>query len=341
MAKTNFQIFNEGNTPERTYNDSEYKEATQRLGGVMPGMALSRMHNKMYYQWSAMCKAIADFIVSHGDDCMDNDVAGISAAIGRAIAGSVGNAITTHNTAPDAHEKRFAALKAALDGYLPLTGGVLSNTLVFNNQGTQILGKINESDYYGIAGIRENENDGLLAICVADDGNEGIAVRQCGNNDGFHFGDFGKVVREARLLDKNGNTRFPGTVFAGNFHGNLQGNADTIGGKSLQWILDRINDTRTGIVAQSLGQNGYVKFANGFIAQWGHCRWGNVMFPISFSTTYSAVASTDHPEQKLAVCSVCNQNWEYTHVGYALDRMRVVQFGGTEDNFVFWQAMGF
>ena len=41
MAKTNYQIFNEENAPERTYNDSEYKEATQRVGGVMPGMALS------------------------------------------------------------------------------------------------------------------------------------------------------------------------------------------------------------------------------------------------------------------------------------------------------------
>lgn len=78
MAKTNFQIFNEENAPERTYNDSEYKEATQRLGGVMPGMALSRMHNKMYYQWSAMCKAIANLIVNHGHDCMDSDVEGIT-----------------------------------------------------------------------------------------------------------------------------------------------------------------------------------------------------------------------------------------------------------------------
>lgn len=78
MAKTNFQIFNEENTPERTYNDSEYKEATQRLSGVMPGMALSRMHNKMYYQWSSMCKAIANLIVNRGRDCMDNDVEGIT-----------------------------------------------------------------------------------------------------------------------------------------------------------------------------------------------------------------------------------------------------------------------
>mgnify|MGYP003357392142 CR=1 FL=1 len=85
MAKTNYQIFNEENAPERTYNDSEYKEATQRVGGVMPGMALSRMHNKMYYQWSAMCKAIASLIVNRGRDCMDSDVEGITKALDETI----------------------------------------------------------------------------------------------------------------------------------------------------------------------------------------------------------------------------------------------------------------
>lgn len=92
MAKTNFQIFNEDNAPERTYNDSEYKEATQRIGGVMPGMALSRMHNKMYYQWSAMCKAIANLIVKHGHDCMDNDVEGITRGLDEAISSAAANA---------------------------------------------------------------------------------------------------------------------------------------------------------------------------------------------------------------------------------------------------------
>ena len=92
MAKTNFQIFNEENTPERTYNDSEYKEATQRLGGVMPGMALSRMHNKMYYQWSAMCKAIANLIVNHGHDCMDNDVEGITRYLEESITSAAADA---------------------------------------------------------------------------------------------------------------------------------------------------------------------------------------------------------------------------------------------------------
>lgn len=92
MAKTNFQIFNEENSPERTYNDSEYKEATQRLVGVMPGMALSRMHNKMYYQWSAMCKAIANLIVNRGRDCMDSDVEGITKSLEETITSAASGA---------------------------------------------------------------------------------------------------------------------------------------------------------------------------------------------------------------------------------------------------------
>lgn len=39
-----------------------------------------------------------------------------------------------------------------------------------------------------------------------------------------------------------------------------------------------------GIVAQSLTTNGYVKFANGFIIQWGYSKYGHVVFPIQFTS---------------------------------------------------------
>lgn len=50
-----------------------------------------------------------------------------------------------------------------------------------------------------------------------------------------------------------------------------------------------------GIVAQRLGENGFVKFANGFTIQWGRDNYGSdeeshwVTFPISFSECYSVV----------------------------------------------------
>lgn len=81
MPSTNFLRFNEANDAATTYNDSEYTAATQRQTGVVPGMALSRMHNKMYYQWSGMVKAIADYIVAMGYDARDDDLQGITAAL--------------------------------------------------------------------------------------------------------------------------------------------------------------------------------------------------------------------------------------------------------------------
>ena len=93
MADTNFKIFNEANTTSETYTDSEYDQATQRKNGVTPGMAISRMHNKMFYQWSAMSKAVADAIVTAGYDCNDYDVNGITEALLKMIAAGGSEAI--------------------------------------------------------------------------------------------------------------------------------------------------------------------------------------------------------------------------------------------------------
>ncbi len=89
MAETNFKIFNEANSADKTYNDSEYENATQRQNGVIPGMAISRMHNKMYLQWSSMCRAIANFIVDQGHDCLDSDIDGIASGLKNAIQSAV------------------------------------------------------------------------------------------------------------------------------------------------------------------------------------------------------------------------------------------------------------
>jgi hypothetical protein len=82
---TNFLVFNEANDAARTFNDSEYNEATQRLNGVTPGMAISRLHNKLYLQTSAMARAIAEAIIANGDDCMDNDIPAITASLEKLI----------------------------------------------------------------------------------------------------------------------------------------------------------------------------------------------------------------------------------------------------------------
>ena len=125
MAETNFRIFNEENAADKTYNDSEYEQATQRLGGVTPGMALSRLHNKLYLQTSVMAKAIADFLVKQGYDCYDNQATDITANLENAIksfnASVVSESITAHNADTDAHTDFTGATadKAGVRGMVP------------------------------------------------------------------------------------------------------------------------------------------------------------------------------------------------------------------------------
>lgn len=114
MASTNFKIFNEEHTKERTFNDSEYANATQRQSGVIPGIALSRLHNKLYFQVSSMCKAIADFIVGKGYDCNDNDVQTITANLGKAILANGEEVVKSHNEATDAHSFMTSTIKDTL-----------------------------------------------------------------------------------------------------------------------------------------------------------------------------------------------------------------------------------
>ena len=89
---------------------------------------------------------------------------------------------------------------------------------------------------------------------------------------------------------RSGNWRTVGKMRADQgFEGNLTGtasNSNTLGGQPLQWIIDQIGAAKTGIVASNLAENGWVKFANGLIVQWGIVKNGNgtqrASFPISF-----------------------------------------------------------
>ena len=62
------------------------------------------------------------------------------------------------------------------------------------------------SDAAWIRHIEETSNDGYLEIAVGDDGFESIVVRQ--------YNTANTVARQAKLLDGNGNTSFPGTLVA-------------------------------------------------------------------------------------------------------------------------------
>ena len=75
-------------------------------------------------------------------------------------------------------------------------------------------------------------------------------------------------------------------------------NADKVDGYHVSDLLDKITASNTGIVAASLTENGYVKFANGLILQWGNASGddeggnSNTTFPIAFPSTCFVVLLT-------------------------------------------------
>ena len=75
-------------------------------------------------------------------------------------------------------------------------------------------------------------------------------------------------------------------------------NKSSVGANDLNFIKQTTAELATeggGIIAQSLGTNGYVKFANGLILQWGKgtssAEKVTITFPINFSTVFIPVGN--------------------------------------------------
>lgn len=84
-------------------------------------------------------------------------------------------------------------------------------------------------------------------------------------------------------------------------------------------VAEVIVKNSNGIIAQSLGQNGYVKFANGLILQWGTPTIrGNNKFPLSFPNRALAITSASVGGWvTVSVEIVDNDN--YSVLGWATD----------------------
>ena len=82
-GNTNIQIFNQ--TSQNMVTDSEYASDAQRINGVIPGVARSELHNKLFRQFSVMGYAVAKFIVDQGYDALDTNPPEIATNLAQAI----------------------------------------------------------------------------------------------------------------------------------------------------------------------------------------------------------------------------------------------------------------
>lgn len=83
MAENNFLVFDE--QAKTIMSDANYKIATQRLGGVTPGIADPTLHNKLYRQASIMATAVAQMVANNSYDATDEDVDTLAQNIQNAI----------------------------------------------------------------------------------------------------------------------------------------------------------------------------------------------------------------------------------------------------------------
>lgn len=89
MAKSNFKVFAESVTDDNVMTDASYETDTQRVSGVVPGIADPLLHNKLYKQSTIMSAALAQVVTQAGYDAMDNDYTGLVANLRKTFAGSV------------------------------------------------------------------------------------------------------------------------------------------------------------------------------------------------------------------------------------------------------------
>lgn len=112
MAKSNFKVFAESVADDNVMTDASYETDTQRVSGVVPGIADPLLHNKLYKQATIMSAALAQVVTQAGYDAMDNDYTGLVANIRHSFVGAV------NNIKPDANGNvDISALLAALKNW--------------------------------------------------------------------------------------------------------------------------------------------------------------------------------------------------------------------------------
>ena len=203
----------------------------------------------------------------------NNEQIASTAFVSRAIAALVNSAPGALDTLQElaaalGNDANFATtVTNALAGKVSKSGDTMTGALKFDRINVAcLIGSLLNGNAWRVFNGHGNAHTGFLAFDITNEDTEGIFLRKFNK-------DFSREIIAATLLDSENNTAFPGVVSAaGGFTGNLKGtasNSDNVGNKSLQWILDQINAAKTGIVASNLAQNGWVKFANGLIVQWG------------------------------------------------------------------------
>lgn len=127
MARSNFKIFAEAVDSSKVVSDAEYAVNTQRIGGVVPGLAAADLHNKLYKQATIMAAAMAQVLVEQGQDALDSDYAGLVASIKKTFL------LSLNGEKPDAKGNLQKNFVYSVEGKKPDSSGNVSLNIDYLN----------------------------------------------------------------------------------------------------------------------------------------------------------------------------------------------------------------
>mgnify|MGYP000839316069 CR=1 FL=1 len=127
MASSNFKVFAEAVAALNVVSDAEYATDTQRINGVVPGLASAALHNKLYKQATIMAAALAQVLVEQGQDALDSDYAGLVASIKKTFI------LSLNGEKPDAKGNLQKNFVYSVEGKKPDSSGNVSLNIDYLN----------------------------------------------------------------------------------------------------------------------------------------------------------------------------------------------------------------
>lgn len=127
MANSNFKVFAESVVALNVMSDAEYATNSQRINGVVPGLAPADLHNKLYKQATIMAAALAQVLVEQGQDALDNNYAALVAAIKKTLV------LSLNGEKPDKNGNIQKNFVYSVEGKKPDAGGNVALNIDYLN----------------------------------------------------------------------------------------------------------------------------------------------------------------------------------------------------------------
>lgn len=179
MASSNFKVFAEAAAALNVVSDAEYATDTQRINGVVPGLASAALHNKLYKQATIMAAALAQVLVEQGQDALDSDYAALVASLKKSLV------LSLNGEKPDRNGNIQKNFVYSVEGKKPDSSGNVSLNIDYLNAmsfvGSVVITRDNINPGTKIGGTWQLLQSGRYIRTAGD----GYAGGTLGGSDGF------------------------------------------------------------------------------------------------------------------------------------------------------------